>query len=81
MSKINTDYTQVSKASLGDTKALTDKIASLEMAVEKAKASGSMHSAEAALDQKRMMESMKESYEREIAKHLKKIASTEKQME
>ena len=81
MSKINTDYSEVSKASLGDSKALTDKISALEMAVEKAKANGSMNSAEAALDQKRLMESMKESCEKEIAKHLKKIAQLEKQLE
>ena len=74
MGKINTDYNEVSKASLGDSKALTDKIAALEIAVQKAKANGSMSSAEAALDQKRILESMKESYEKEIAKHLKKTA-------
>ena len=81
LGKINTDYNEVSKASLGDSKALTDKIAALEIAVQKAKANGSMSSAEAALDQKRILESMKESYEKEIAKHLKKTAQLEKQCE
>jgi len=74
MAKINTDYIEVSNAGMSDTKALTDKIAALDIAVQKAKAAGGMSSAEAALDQKRLLESMKESYEKEIAKHTKRIA-------
>ena len=63
---MNKDYSEVNKASLNDSKQLTDKIQQLELEVEKAQASGSFTSAEQALDQKRAMESMKESYEKEI---------------